>query len=480
MDNLFINVIKFGFMFPSVLYIYSRLLRIRLKKKLIFHLPVWIILSFLISVATIKIDVLQPFAFLLIAFVYLLIVYRKPIKISVPYSFISIGICMFLLSISYIITLPITFAFSFLENITLSLYIMTAVIGVTQLLLSILVFKIKRFKNGLMLTKNDNNFSLLILISAITISASSLFYTEIFDSYYMFIIFFAVSAIGAISLLFWNAVLSDRYKSEIHHRNVTIYEKTLVEYEDRYKSIIDDNKKLSAIIHRDNKYISVMEIAVAKVLDGKCDEKSAKELHDTLKDLSSQRKDLIQECERDEDTFLKTGDIAIDSTLIYVSSVAKTLNVDVSINIDNGFTDALQSRVNLTHFNTLLCDLCENAVHAAEAVPEGKIALSMYFDDGSPAVTIKDNGAPFDEKVLTSIGRIRITTRKNSGGSGIGLVYIFEILQKYGASFRLDENPADGFVKSITVKFDTLARLEVNTTRPNVTKAFRNRTTIYD
>ena len=198
MENLFVNAIKFGFMFPSVLYIYAGLLRISLHKKMIFHLPVWIILAFTIAFSTKELNVLQPFAFLLIAFLYLLIAYRKPLKTSVSYSFISVGICFFLLTISYLITLPITFAFSFIDNVTLSLYIMTVIIGIIQLVLSIVVFKIKRFKNGLMLTKNDNHFSLLIVISAITISVSSLFYTEFFDSYYMFIIFFVVSSIVAV------------------------------------------------------------------------------------------------------------------------------------------------------------------------------------------------------------------------------------------------------------------------------------------
>ena len=480
MENLFVNAIKFGFMFPSVLYIYAGLLRISLHKKTIFHLPVWIILAFTIAFSTKELNVLQPFAFLLIAFLYLLIAYRKPLKTSVSYSFISVGICFFLLTISYLITLPITFAFSFIDNVTLSLYIMTVIIGIIQLVLSIVVFKIKRFKNGLMLTKNDNHFSLLIVISAITISVSSLFYTEFFDSYYMFIIFFVVSAIGAVALLLWNAVLADRYKSEIYKRNVAIYEKTLAEYESRNKNIADDNSKLSAVIHRDNKFISVMELAVADVLNGKCDKKSAGELLKTLEELSSQRKELIRDCESNKDTLPKTGDIAIDSTLIYVRSVAKNFGVDASFDIDDGFIDTLQNLIDMTHFNTLLCDICENAIHAAETAPDGKIFLSMKIDNDFPAVTIKDNGAPFDEKVLSSIGRIRITTRKNKGGSGIGLVYIFEILQKYGASFCLDEIPDGSFAKSITLRFDSRARLEVNTNRPNVAKAFKNRTTIYD
>ena len=53
------------------------------------------------------------------------------------------------------------------------------------------------------------------------------------------------------------------------------------------------------------------------------------------------------------------------------------------------------------------------------------------------------------------MGRKKITTHKDSGGSGIGLYTTFEILKRHKASFILDETiDSDIFVKKISILFD--------------------------
>ena len=55
------------------------------------------------------------------------------------------------------------------------------------------------------------------------------------------------------------------------------------------------------------------------------------------------------------------------------------------------------------------------------------------------------------------MGKKRVTTHKGEGGSGIGLMTMFEILNKYKASYRLDESPdKDGFTKCVKIILDNL------------------------
>lgn len=482
MDKLISDTIKFSVMFMCMHFLYAHLLRIRLGKSFLLYSPLWIVLSAALYFAVGDMRFLMPFVFLILSFLYLLAVFRKPLKISVPYCFISVGIDYFVLTASYVVSLPLSFAFSYVGNETVSLISMTVIVSVIQTVATNFIFRIKRFKNGLYVPTNDSMFILLILISAITIFVASLFYSEIFKSNFVLVILFSSSAIGAICLILWNAVLSDRYKVEVFKRNMAIYEKTLNEYETRNKNLLDNNDALSAIIHRDNKFISVMEIAVGEVLQGKCDQQSVAELGATLKKLSDQRKLILDDYADKKTSLPKTGMISTDSTLIYINSVAEKHDMEAEIIVSENFSSVIrQTSIDMTHFNTLLCDMCENAIHAAENAEVKKIKLELTTHDGCPEITVSDSGAPFDEKVLKSLGRLKITTRTSSGGSGIGLMYIFEILQKYGASFYLDETyDKNGFAKSITVRFDSRAALGIKSERPNVVKAFKNRTTIYD
>jgi len=56
--------------------------------------------------------------------------------------------------------------------------------------------------------------------------------------------------------------------------------------------------------------------------------------------------------------------------------------------------------------------------------------------------------------VLEKLGQQRITTHKNEGGSGIGMMTVCEICRKYYASLRIIPIKDDIFSKSVSVIFD--------------------------
>lgn len=67
---------------------------------------------------------------------------------------------------------------------------------------------------------------------------------------------------------------------------------------------------------------------------------------------------------------------------------------------------------------------------------------------------IFDSGKPFDKTVLDTLGKEKITTHKNEGGSGIGLFTAHHILKDNGGTFKIRNAVfSSRFTKSVEVRF---------------------------
>ena len=86
--------------------------------------------------------------------------------------------------------------------------------------------------------------------------------------------------------------------------------------------------------------------------------------------------------------------------------------------------------------------------------------IAAYND--SLKMSVFDSGEPFDDKVKKKLGRLRVTTHKDEGGSGIGMMTTFEILKKYKASFTIDEQIDNGtYTKKVCVCFDGKGNIKI-------------------
>ena len=77
-----------------------------------------------------------------------------------------------------------------------------------------------------------------------------------------------------------------------------------------------------------------------------------------------------------------------------------------------------------------------------------------------------DNGIPFDDHVLSLLGKQYITTHENEGGSGIGLMNTIDILKHCHASFIIDERlTGNSYKKKVSICFDSLGEYRVYTNK---------------
>lgn len=88
-------------------------------------------------------------------------------------------------------------------------------------------------------------------------------------------------------------------------------------------------------------------------------------------------------------------------------------------------------------------------------------------------IDIFDSGVAFEQETLINFGREKTTTHANAGGSGIGLMTVFEILNFYSASFIIEEfsDSDNTFSKKISVKFDNLNQYIVKAKSDKGTRA---------
>ena len=217
-----------------------------------------------------------------------------------------------------------------------------------------------------------------------------------------------------------------------------------------------DNEKLAKIIHKDNKILPALILATDSMLSLNVENDEITALHEQIKQLYQVRGDALKNYEKSACKLAKTGILSTDGVIKFLFERAsnESVNFDVSINASLKYlTDNIISEADL---NTLLSDLVENAVIATKSQPNKAILLTVGIDrEGFYRIDIFDSGEPFAQCVLENLGFRQITTHKDSGGSGIGLVTVFNILKKYNASLVIEQNLQQmNFTKRVSVLFD--------------------------
>ncbi len=80
-----------------------------------------------------------------------------------------------------------------------------------------------------------------------------------------------------------------------------------------------------------------------------------------------------------------------------------------------------------------------------------------------------NSGEFFNTDILLNFGIKKATTHLHEGGSGIGLITVYEILRKYKASFILDELDNNTlFSKKLSISFNNLNQNFINSDRPEI------------
>lgn len=183
---------------------------------------------------------------------------------SLNAAIISIAMSLVPFTISsFIFSTLVFFMYSYI-NVN-NLVIIKLLNGFLQYFIIHIPFQFRRLKKGmpflyeLQLNNIGTCISLLILICYITASISNT--TE--NNYLPFIIpLFLIFPCALLLISWWRAIITRNYRRKLQQFEMQKLKNELVQKEQEISRLLENNKALAQIIHRDNKLIPAMELAV--------------------------------------------------------------------------------------------------------------------------------------------------------------------------------------------------------------------------
>ena len=142
---------------------------------------------------------------------------------------------------------------------------------------------------------------------------------------------------------------------------------------------------------------------------------------------------------------------------------------DISVACD--VKESVNDLISENDLNTLILDLGENALIAVRDAETRNVLIVFGTENESFTVSIFDSGLPFEKKVVENLGKRRITTHRNTGGSGIGLMTTAQLLKKHNASLVIGESiDSKSYANKVSVIFDGLSQCRIVTPTNKITR----------
>lgn len=369
-------------------------------------------------------------------------------------------ICFLLSSVTRVLRLPASGLIAvFLAVINPPRYLILSplIIYTLMFLLAFFMMKLKRFRRGFQFFQSEDKLGMGLAISGLIFFIEGLTYLYRYIDIAVIIVALIGLFIVDIGLYLWiRHSITAHYRERLQLKSDEHYEQLLREKESENEKLSQSNAFLAKIVHRDNHLIGALGTAVDAYFQSG-DQPFRDDLLRELQTLARERDALIKQEQRDSKILPPTGSRLIDSALndLYIKAAAHGIDFDVTVS--SPVSEIIGKYISQTDLQTLLCDHIKDAVIAVEAAKEsgGKILVELSEKSGSYTVSIFDNGVPFAAETLARLGRERVTTHADSGGSGIGFMTTFETLRKTGASLMIAEfEPHTPFSKAVSVLFN--------------------------
>ena len=457
-------------------YTFTHLLHIEASRR---KKAICVFSSFLIALITMPVQrVLSPLMFNTTLVILLII----SVKYTWNLSFIlSIKTILVSTAISYISLLVLCFIIAplgatlerILPNGEVSFSISMIIIGMLQFTFFTLLFRVNRLRKGMPFLYENKTGMTLIIISTVVILCITLFslHQKADWLFLFFSLFLLLSGIGIY--LLWRHMIKRTYLNLVREREISNLEDIIKRQKIMIERLEAEHDRLAEIVHRDNKIVPSLIMYTEEIIS--CPKSSLERLQNIKNDL---HKILV---ERSSNLNMNSNKVfpfscgisELDAIVNYLINKAYDNNIELSTNIDININDISPTIINTFELSTIIGDLLDNSIHACTSVVSTVtskkcklINLSLENIDGCYLIRISDTGIPFDKNVVINLGKIKITSRKKVGGSGIGMFNTIYILKKYRASLCITTSSYEenniSFTKDITIYFDNKNEIRVN------------------
>ena len=345
-------------------------------------------------------------------------------------------------------------------------YIALATIVFTHYLLIYLIFKIKKFKNGISFLRDkieNSYFSILILNMGIMV----LFFRIIIKNYIVInqneiVITFITSIVLMIITI--KESLQLYYKQNLLTKDLDATKKELEdtkqELEIANKESMESGKRIHTVVHK----IDTLEFNINKLINSDSLSNEEKEK------LKAALKDIKQEMYQAPDgiELTKTEINLVDSTLESMQNKCIKENITFELQVVGNVRYMVNNLISESDLQTLLSDHIKDAIIAINNSENSNRSILVRIGkiDNVYGLYIYDSGIEFTPEVLEKLGKEPITTHKDTGGTGMGFMNTFDTLRKCNASLYIKEigKPVvDNYTKAVIIKFNNLNEFKVET-----------------
>lgn len=464
--------IKYFAIILCSIYSYRKLLNFpNTKKYSIFML----LFTVCLSLITTFFESFFPYSSVLILILFTFIFLTQTLhilpEISMTTTIVSYGISYIMFTISVVI---ISMGATFIFHLSSSAYnhaLLQTLTAFIQILITPLLFHSKRLKSGMPFLTNKLHsltlmvVSILLLFTTLLLSNSN--NRNIYVIPFLFIFLFAT-----FIYLSWKNNITKTYLDKLKEKDITELNSLLDEKDLRIRQLEEENKELAKIIHGDNKLIPAMALAVESFIQDTSSlspavSQTGNQLLNELNQMSSNRKGIIHDQDFRCRIIPSTNVASVDNLLKYMQQKAHEMNIDFNATVSCNLKSMIHNVITEDELNTLLADLLENALIATKYNCGHHVLLNLDLIEKFFVISIFDSGTPFSQEVLINLGLRNYTTHENNGGSGIGLVTSYEIIQKHNASLAIDEYAlkAGLYTKKVSVTFNHMRQYALYTYR---------------
>ncbi len=341
--------------------------------------------------------------------------------------------------------------------------LITTIISFLQCIFTVLLFRVKRLRNGLPFLQDPKYNYLGFFLSTVVLLLVAFLRIQTELDYVTAILCCSMLTAGMFLWFWWKTRMTQKYMEELHKREQQELQKEISNLNTKIAKLNKENEIFSKIIHKDNKLIPAMELAVKESLYSVVynDNQTERLLRTTdiltqLEEISKERAGIVSNYEHTDTDFSNIGIPILDVLFSYMLRKSTTLGIALNLKIDKDATKTIDTVISQSDISTLLADLIENAIVAvSENVAEKKILVEIGMRNEIYHIRISDNGVPFPDNVIKNWGIKRTTTHAENGGSGIGLMSTYEICTRYHASFMIEcYKPTNTYRKCVSILFD--------------------------
>ena len=480
---------RYFFIIYCCVYTYLKILNIKQSKSFYYITnPLFSIFFALLSSIFARQNMFSNTIILFIFFFLFISIYtRTKLDISFTTAILSFSISCISITIAGLLISSIATIIYDLTNI-FSINLCVLLSGPIQYLLIVSLFKFKRLQRGMPFLFHSQFVNGGILLSTIVIFL--FFYLTNFNHASLFIHFLILLFIlflAFLLLFWWRRRITLDYVQKLRMDEVESLYKRISDNEQEIEKLNTNNDYLSKVIHKDNKLIPAMEMALhsylleAPTMEAEEAKQFGADLLSQLQSMSAEREGIISNYQKNTDFHPKIGIYSVDAVILYMEKRAEKFNITYNLRFDNNIKDVIVGFIHERDMLHLLSDLIENAIIAVKDASHREIFLHIGFLQGCLFIDLYDSGIPFEPAVYQDFGNCQHTTHADSGGSGIGLMDIWNLKRKYKASLQIYEYLPDSdiYTKKIRLLFDRRNHFLLQTYRDKEIRSFITRSDLH-